>query len=77
MSHNIRYPCCILRVFFLAIKFSTSPTPPPPPSSFPMHTTRATGATLSDLSFILVKNGTGNFVELGIIAESLQMNEGC
>ncbi|KAL3776369.1 hypothetical protein ACHAW5_004244 [Stephanodiscus triporus] len=34
-------------------------------------------ATLSDLSFVLAKNGTERFVELGIIAESLQMAEGC
>lgn len=34
-------------------------------------------ATLSDLSFVLVKNGVEGFVELGIIAESLQMPEGC
>lgn len=34
-------------------------------------------ATLSDLSFVLVKNGSQGFVELGIIAESLQMPEGC
>ena len=34
------------------------------------------GATLSDLSFVLVKNGLEGFVELGIIAESLQTIEG-
>jgi len=34
-------------------------------------------ATLSDLSFVLVKNGPDKFVELGIVAESLQMAEGC
>jgi hypothetical protein len=34
-------------------------------------------ATLSDLSFVLVKNGQEGFVELGIIAESLQLPEGC
>ncbi|KAL7536561.1 hypothetical protein ACHAXR_007311 [Thalassiosira sp. AJA248-18] len=34
-------------------------------------------ATLSDLSFVLVKNGKEGFVELGVIAESLQMAEGC
>ena len=34
-------------------------------------------ATLSDLSFVLVKNGEEGFVELGIIAESLQLPEGC
>lgn len=34
-------------------------------------------ATLSDLSFVLVKNGVERYVELGIIAESLQLPEGC
>ena len=34
------------------------------------------GATLSNLSFVLVKNGLEGFVELGIIAESLQTIEG-
>ena len=34
-------------------------------------------ATLSDLSFVLVKNGVERYVELGIIAESLQVPEGC
>mmetsp|Transcript_7302 Transcript_7302/g.13127 ORF Transcript_7302/g.13127 Transcript_7302/m.13127 type:complete len:985 (-) Transcript_7302:28-2982(-) len=34
-------------------------------------------ATLSDLSFVLVKNGQDGFVELGIVAESLQRAEGC
>ena len=34
-------------------------------------------ATLSDLSFVLVKNEEEGFVELGIIAESLQLPEGC
>ncbi|KAL3822771.1 hypothetical protein ACHAXA_009645 [Cyclostephanos tholiformis] len=34
-------------------------------------------ATLSDLSFVLVNNSEGKYVELGIIAESLQMAEGC
>ena len=35
------------------------------------------GATLSDLSFVMVKNGQQGYVELGIIAESLQSVEGC
>lgn len=35
------------------------------------------GATLSDLSFVLAKNGREGYVELGIIAESLQKAEGC
>mmetsp|Transcript_10811 Transcript_10811/g.22330 ORF Transcript_10811/g.22330 Transcript_10811/m.22330 type:complete len:289 (+) Transcript_10811:2-868(+) len=34
-------------------------------------------ATLSDLSFILSKNGGNDEIELGIIAKSLQMKEGC
>jgi len=34
-------------------------------------------ATLSDLSFVLVKNGNNANVELGICAESLQREEGC
>ena len=34
-------------------------------------------ATLSDLSFVLVKNGSNRDIELGIIAESLQREEGC
>jgi hypothetical protein len=33
-------------------------------------------ATLSDLSFVLVKNGTRGVCELGIIAEELQTTEG-
>jgi hypothetical protein len=40
--------------------------------------TPSEGATLSDLSFVLVYNDSeGKYVELGIIAESLQMAEGC
>eukprot|EP00581_Thalassiosira_minuscula_P010347 CAMPEP_0183704074 /NCGR_PEP_ID=MMETSP0737-20130205/1542_1 /TAXON_ID=385413 /ORGANISM="Thalassiosira miniscula, Strain CCMP1093" /LENGTH=742 /DNA_ID=CAMNT_0025930889 /DNA_START=312 /DNA_END=2543 /DNA_ORIENTATION=+ len=34
-------------------------------------------ATLSDLSFILVKNGSNDNIELGLCAESLQKEEGC
>jgi len=34
-------------------------------------------ATLSDLSFVLVKNGSDANIELGICAESLQREEGC
>lgn len=34
-------------------------------------------ATLSDLSFILSKNGGNDEIELGIIAKSLQKKEGC
>ena len=34
-------------------------------------------ATLSDLSFVLVKNGSNERLELGIVAESLQKAEGC
>mmetsp|Transcript_19671 Transcript_19671/g.38708 ORF Transcript_19671/g.38708 Transcript_19671/m.38708 type:complete len:910 (+) Transcript_19671:179-2908(+) len=34
-------------------------------------------ATLSQLSFVLVKNGGNDEVELGIVAESLQRLEGC
>jgi hypothetical protein len=41
------------------------------------HDRLITGATLSDLSFVLVNNSEGKYVELGIIAESLQMAEGC
>jgi hypothetical protein len=33
-------------------------------------------ATLSDLSFVLVKNGSNKKCELGIIAEQLQSTEG-
>jgi hypothetical protein len=34
-------------------------------------------ATLSDLSFVLVKNGSNSNIELGICAKSLQREEGC
>eukprot|EP00584_Thalassiosira_punctigera_P026489 CAMPEP_0172578222 /NCGR_PEP_ID=MMETSP1067-20121228/138625_1 /TAXON_ID=265564 ORGANISM="Thalassiosira punctigera, Strain Tpunct2005C2" /NCGR_SAMPLE_ID=MMETSP1067 /ASSEMBLY_ACC=CAM_ASM_000444 /LENGTH=726 /DNA_ID=CAMNT_0013370913 /DNA_START=415 /DNA_END=2596 /DNA_ORIENTATION=+ len=34
-------------------------------------------ATLSDLSFVLLKNGNNANIELGIVAESLQQEEGC
>ena len=34
-------------------------------------------ATLSDLSFVLVKNGSDDKVELGFCAESLQLAKGC
>jgi hypothetical protein len=33
-------------------------------------------AALSDLSFVLVKNGGGRF-ELGILAKALQRDDGC
>ena len=40
--------------------------------------TRYLGPELfGDLSFVLVKNGVERYVELGIIAESLQVPEGC
>ena len=41
------------------------------------HINTNTGATLSDLSFVLVKNEKEGFVELGMIAEQLQRPEGC
>jgi len=34
-------------------------------------------ATLSDLSFVLVKNGSDENIELGIVAKDLQREEGC
>lgn len=34
-------------------------------------------ATLSDLSFVLVKNGSDDNIELGIIAKSMQRKDGC
>ena len=34
-------------------------------------------ATLSDLSFVLVKNGSNSNIELGIVAEQLQTEHGC
>ncbi|KAL7542801.1 hypothetical protein ACHAXR_012096, partial [Thalassiosira sp. AJA248-18] len=34
-------------------------------------------ATLSDLSFVFVKNGSSANIELGILAQSLQREEGC
>ena len=34
-------------------------------------------ATLSDLSFVLVKNGSNSNIELGIVAEQLQTEQGC
>jgi len=34
-------------------------------------------ATLSDLSFVLVKNGSNKNIELGIVAKALQKEQGC
>lgn len=34
-------------------------------------------AALSDLSFVLVKNGSNSNIQLGIVAKSLQKEEGC
>jgi hypothetical protein len=34
-------------------------------------------ATLCDLSFVLVKNGSDANIELGIVAKNLQKEEGC
>ena len=46
-------------------------------SLFSVSHTLHIGATLSDLSFVFAKNGQERYVELGIIAESLQKAVGC
>ena len=72
--------CCICVLFYHTMRYIMSS---PPLTVYVTlytmigHININTGATLSDLSFVLVKNEKEGFVELGMIAEQLQRPEGC